>query len=139
MLPWPCWIWWLSWGYPGLQPGWRIPSAACEAPGTCGRFHRASWCQKARLRLREDAALTASPQAADVTSLSAFSVREESRKGELACELQRCLGLLSVSTQVPEDQGWRTGVRRRQKADDHPQGTGEEDPVGLRLHGGMLA
>lgn len=60
-------------------------------------------------------------------------MREEPRKGELACELQCCLGLLSVSTRVTEDQGWRTGVRRRQKADDHSQGTGEEDPVGLRL------
>lgn len=94
-----------------------------------------------RLRLREDAALSALPQAADVTSLPVFSVREDSQKGELACELQHCLGLLSVNTRVIEDLSWRTAVRRRQKASDHPQGTGKEDPVGLRLplRGNMLA
>lgn len=99
------------------------------------------WRQKARLRLIEDAALSTLPQAACVTSLPAFPVREDSRKGELACELQYCLGLTSVSTQVTEGQGWRTGVRRRPRANDHQQGPGKEDPVGLRLSlcGNMLA
>lgn len=86
-----------------------------------------------RLRLLEDAAPSALPQAADVTVLPASSGREDSQQGELACELQYCLGLLSLSTQVIEDQGWRTGERRSQKADARQHGAGKEDPVGLRL------
>lgn len=82
-----------------------------------------------RLRLREDAALSALPQAADVTILTASSGREDSRQGELACELQYCLGLFSLSTQVIEDQGWRTGERRRQKADARQHRAGKEDPL----------
>lgn len=73
------------------------------------------------------------PPAANVTIPPIFSGRKESQQGELTCELWYCLGLLSVSTQVIEDQGWRTGERRRQKADAGQQGTGQEDPVGLRL------
>lgn len=75
-----------------------------------------SWSQKVRLRLQEDAALSALPQAADVTILPASRGREDSPQGELACELQYCLGLFSLSTQVIEDQGWRIGGEEETKS-----------------------